>query len=52
MVPRNEANRCAPAYKTIVYMNANERETIGKPDAGNPPVRFDEGGGFPTSTLL
>lgn len=26
---------------------------MGKPDAGKPPVRFDEGGGFaPTSTLL
>jgi hypothetical protein len=28
-------------------MKAIERETIGKPDAGNLPVRFDEGGGFP-----
>jgi hypothetical protein len=26
-------------------MKAIEREAIGKPDAGNPPVRFDEGGG-------
>jgi len=24
----------------------------GKPDAGNPPVRFDEGEGFSLPTLL
>ena len=40
MVPRNETNRCTSADKTIVHMKANERETIGKPDAGNPPVRL------------
>jgi hypothetical protein len=27
-------------------MKAIGQETIGKPDAVNPPVRFDEGGGF------
>jgi hypothetical protein len=46
MVRGNEAVRCSATDKTIVCMKAIGQETIGKPDAGNPPVRFDEGGGL------
>jgi hypothetical protein len=48
MVPRNKMFRGYAINQTDVYVKANGKKNTGKPDAGNPPVRFDEGGGTPS----